>query len=125
MLASLRAWRRARTHGLRIPFTRVLAISLRKGRPLPIVDAVITAHRAGVRYPIDNAETHALAGGNPNAVAAAAAILARRGQTPDLDHLSAIDLCRLDVRRLVEHGVDISRIPGGADPGPEYRLPAR
>jgi len=122
MPSSLSLYRRARRLGIDITLHDLLGMLLRKVSPHVVLEAVVIAREAGVPYLPDEAETTHLADGHPVEIARAAAILAARGEEPDMEALMACDLVNYDIVRLVQDRRDYKTAVGGPNPpGPMYR----
>ena len=122
MPSTLSLYRRARRLGLEITPADLLGMFLRKVNPRVVLKAVVIAREAGVPYSTHDAETAHLAGGHPVDIARAAAVLAARGEQPDMDALMACDLVNYDIVRLVQDRQSYKTAVGGPNPpGPMYR----
>ena len=121
-IPTLSLYRRARRLGLDITPADLFGMFLRKVNPRVVLEAVVIAREAGVPYSPDEVETAHLAGGHPVEIAKAAAILATRGEEPDMDALMACDFLNYDIVRLVLDRKDYKTAVGGPNPpGPMYR----
>jgi uncharacterized protein YqfA (UPF0365 family) len=88
----LMIWIRAWTSGAPVSFVNLIAMRLR-GIPTPlIVNARITAVRAGINITTDQLETHYLSSGNVNEVIRALIASDKAGISLDYNRACAIDL---------------------------------
>jgi uncharacterized protein YqfA (UPF0365 family) len=85
-------WLRARLAGAPVTFTNLVAMRLRQVPYSLIVDARITALKAGIPLSIDDLEGHYLAGGNLIPTVQALINAQKAGLGLDLRHACAIDL---------------------------------
>ncbi len=122
MPSTLSLYRRARRLGLEITLADLFRMFARRVSPRVVLEAAIVAREAGVSYSLEDAETHYLATAHPVEIARAAAILAGRGEHPDITALMACDLVNYDIVRLVQDRKDYKTAVGGPNPpGPMYR----
>ncbi len=123
MLAWISRFRRCRRAGVKVTFSQLLAMWLRRIRAAKVLEAVAIANEAGVEFPVDHAETCYLAGSRPIEQAKAAVLLAARGEPVDLMSIMACDICHYDVIKLAKDGWDLTEVVGATDgPGDEYRV---
>lgn len=99
-------WFQAFVSGTRIPLTNIIGMSLRKIPPKVIVNARITAYKAGLKdVSVSDLETHFLAGGHVTEVVQAL-IAADKANIPlDWRRATAIDLAGRDLREAVQTSV--------------------
>lgn len=99
-------WFQAFVSGTRIPLTNIIGMSLRKIPPKTIVNARITAYKAGLKdVTVSDLETHYLAGGHVTEVVQAL-IAADKANIPlDWRRATAIDLAGRDLREAVQTSV--------------------
>lgn len=99
-------WFQAFVSGTRIPLTNIIGMSLRKIPPRVIVNARITAFKAGLKdVSVSDLETHFLAGGHVTEVVQAL-IAADKANIPlDWRRATAIDLAGRDLREAVQTSV--------------------
>ena len=57
-------WVQAFASGLRVPLTNLIGMRLRRVNPAQIIYPAISATKAGIRIPLNELESHLLAGGN-------------------------------------------------------------
>ena len=85
-------WLRAWLAGAYVGFTELIAMRLRQVPYGMVVDARITATKAGISLAIDDIEAHFLAGGNVIPTVQALIAAQKAGITLDWDRACAIDL---------------------------------
>ncbi len=85
-------WLRAWLAGAYVGFTDLIAMRLRQVPYGMVVDARITAKKAGIEIPIDDIEAHYLAGGNVIPTIQALIAAQKAGITLDWNRACAIDL---------------------------------
>lgn len=102
----LSLWFQAFVSGTRIPIMNIIGMSLRKIPPKVIVNARITAYKAGLKdVSVSDLETHFLAGGHITEVVQAL-IAADKANIPlDWRRATAIDLAGRDLREAVQTSV--------------------
>lgn len=102
----LSLWFQAFVSGTRIPILNIIGMSLRKIPPRVIVNARITAYKAGLKdVSVSDLETHYLAGGHVTEVVQAL-IAADKANIPlDWRRATAIDLAGRDLREAVQTSV--------------------
>ncbi|MEG1509173.1 MAG: flotillin-like protein FloA [Clostridia bacterium] len=130
-LLPVSTWFRALVSGAKVSMARLVGMKLRKNKMKMIVDAYISATKAGLeQVTIDSLETHAMAGGNVNNVVLAL-ISAHSANIPlSLKTAQAIDLAGRDVLNAVKVSVTPSVIETPviaaiAKDGIELRVKAR
>ena len=102
----LKTWFRALVSGAYISIIRMIGIKLRKIDVQMIVNAYISAKKAGLHITVTELETHYMAGGNVNQVVAAL-IAAHNARIPlEADTAKAIDLAGRDVLEAVRVSVN-------------------
>ena len=92
VLSFFTVWLRAWLAGAYVGFTDLIAMRLRQVPYGAIVDARITAKKAGIDIPIDDIEAHFLAGGNVLPTIQALIAAQKAGITLDWNRACAIDL---------------------------------
>jgi uncharacterized protein YqfA (UPF0365 family) len=92
MVSFLSVWLRAWLAGAYVGFSELVAMRLRQVPYGMVVDARITAKKAGISIPIDQIEAHFLAGGNVIPTVQALIAAQKAGITLDWDRACAIDL---------------------------------
>lgn len=99
-------WFQAFVSGTRIPIANIIGMSLRKIPPKTIVNARITAYKAGLKdVSVSDLETHFMAGGHVTEVVQAL-IAADKANIPlDWRRATAIDLAGRDLREAVQTSV--------------------
>lgn len=101
----LKTWFRAMVSGAYISIFRMIGIKMRKIDVQMIVNAYISAKKAGLSINVNELETHFMAGGNVNQVVAAL-IAAHNARIPlGVDTAKAIDLAGRDVLEAVRVSV--------------------
>ncbi len=99
-------WITARVSGVRVSILNLILMRVRKVPPSIVVNAMITATKAGLKLTADDVETHFLAGGNVNRVIKAL-ISADKANIPlDFKAATAIDLAGRDVFEAVQLSVN-------------------
>jgi len=111
-------WFQAFVSGTPIPLFNIIGMSLRKIPPRQIVDARITAFKAGLKtIAVEDLETHYMAGGHVREVVEAM-IAADKANIPlDWRRATAIDLAGRNVREAIQTSVNPKVIdcPGGGN----------
>ena len=104
-IVPVKVWFRCLVSGTYVGISRLIGMRLRKINVNMVVDAYISAKKAGLDLSINELETHAMAGGNVNAVVAAliSAHSAKINLTSDV--AKAIDLAGRDVLKAVKESV--------------------
>ena len=92
VLSFFSVWLRAWLAGAYVGFTDLIAMRLRQVPYGAVVDARITAQKAGIDIPIDDIEAHFLAGGNVLPTIQALIAAQKAGITLDWNRACAIDL---------------------------------
>jgi len=92
MVSFLSVWLRAWLAGAYVGFTELIAMRLRQVPYGMVVDARITAKKAGISIPIDQIEAHFLAGGNVIPTVQALIAAQKAGISLEWDRSCAIDL---------------------------------
>ena len=105
-------WLRARWAGLNLPASHVLGMRLRKVRPGPVIRAAAAAKRADLALDVARLETHALAGGDPEAAVAALIEARQRGDEAPVDEIFALDLVGMDGAALARAGEPLAGLIG-------------
>jgi uncharacterized protein YqfA (UPF0365 family) len=102
----VRLWFTAIISGVKVNLLQLVLMRFRKVPPSLIVNALITATKAGLKITLNEMETHYLAGGNVNNVIKAL-ISADKANIPlDFRMATAIDLAGRDVFDAVKRSVD-------------------
>lgn len=92
--------------GVRIPFSSLIGMRLRRVPPHVIINSLIKATKAGITIDIDQLEAHYLAGGNVDRVVNAL-IAAQRAAIPlEFERAAAIDLAGREVLQAVQMSVN-------------------
>jgi len=116
----LKIWLQARFSGAPVTFPSLIGMWLRKIPNKLIVDAKITAHRAGLKYETDDLETHYLSGGNVGDVVLSLIAADRAGISLDYNRACAIDLAVKGTGKTVLEAVRTSINPKVIDcPNPD------
>ena len=104
-IVPVKVWFRCLVSGTYVGISRLIGMRLRRINVNMVVDAYISAKKAGLDISINELETHAMAGGNVNAVVAAliSAHSAKINLTSDV--AKAIDLAGRDVLKAVKESV--------------------
>ena len=129
-LLPVATWFRALVSGARVSMARLIGMRLRKNKMKMIVEAYISAKKAGLEIDIDSLETHAMAGGDVNKVVFALISAHSANITLSLDTAKAIDLAGRDVFNAVKVSVnpkviETPIIAAIAKDGIELRVKAR
>ncbi|MEW8972667.1 MAG: flotillin-like protein FloA [Tissierellaceae bacterium] len=99
-------WVTAYFSGVRIRFSTLMGMRLRRVAPSRIVNPMIKATKAGLNLHVDELEAHYLAGGNINTVVDAL-IAAQRANIPlEFERAAAIDLAGRNVLEAVQVSVN-------------------
>ena len=102
----VRVWIAATFSGAKVGIPTLIAMRLRRVNPIVIVNARISAMKAGIDCGTDDLESHYLAGGNVRAVVNAL-ISASKADIPlDFKKAAAIDLAGRDVFEAVQMSVN-------------------
>lgn len=102
----VRLWMAARFAGVKVrPFRDLLAMRLRRVTPATIVNAKITATKAGIQTDLDKLEAHYLAGGKVERVVNALISADKAGIPLPFERAAAIDLAGRDVLEAVQISV--------------------
>lgn len=104
-------WLRARVASAPVSFVNMVAMRLRGVPVSPIVDARITALKAGIHLPTDPLEAHYLAGGNVQQVILALIAAGKAGIALNFDRACAIDLATKGTGKTVLEAVRTSINP--------------
>lgn len=99
-------WIAAAASGAGVGIGQLIAMRLRRVPPSIIVNARISAVKAGVEAPIDQLESHFLAGGNVLQVVNALISAGKAGIQLDFNRAAAIDLAGRDVLEAVKMSVN-------------------
>ncbi|HEV8124406.1 MAG TPA: flotillin-like protein FloA [Gemmatimonadales bacterium] len=99
-------WIRARASGVHVSFLTLIAMRLRKVDPSNIIQALITAHQAGLQIGQRDLEGHFLAGGRVENVVRALIAADKAGIALNLKQATAIDLAGRDVFEAVQVSVN-------------------
>lgn len=118
LFRSISLWFRAFVSGTPIPLLKIIGMSLRKIPPQLIVNARITAYKAGLKHiTVDDLETHYLAQGNVIDVVMAQIAADKARISLDWRQATAIDLAGRDVLEAVRTSVNPKVIDCPAQPG--------
>ena len=98
-------WIRARASGVPLTILMLIGMRLRRISPHLLVDALITANKAGLDVSINQLEKHFLAGGNIERVVKALISAQQAGISLTFDQTCAIDLAGRDVLEAVQMSV--------------------
>ncbi|HHX20627.1 MAG TPA: flotillin-like protein FloA [Clostridiales bacterium] len=98
-------WIRARASGVPLTILTLIGMRLRRISPHLLVDALITANKAGLDVSINQLEKHFLAGGNIERVVKALISAQQAGISLTFDQTCAIDLAGRDVLEAVQMSV--------------------
>ncbi|WP_425402512.1 flotillin-like protein FloA [Halonatronum saccharophilum] len=99
-------WISALSAGVKVNFSNLFGMRLRRVAPALIVGPMIKSHKAGLELSSDQLESHYLAGGNVDRVVDAL-IAAQRAQIElTFERAAAIDLAGRDVLRAVQMSVN-------------------
>ena len=104
-------WLRARISGAPVNMATLIAMKLRGLPVAQVVDARITAVKAGLPVETDPLEAHYLAGGNVNSVILALIAAEKSGISLTFDHARAIDLATKGTGKTVLDAVKTSINP--------------
>jgi len=107
----LSVWVRALFSGAKVRFTELIALRLRRVPVGLLVDARITAVKAGLPLTIDHLSTHYLAGGNVEMVVLALIAAQKAGIHLEFDRACAIDLATKGTGKTVLDAVKTSINP--------------
>ena len=107
----LSVWVRALFSGAKVKFTELIALRLRRVPVGLLVDARITAVKAGLPLTIDHLSTHYLAGGNVEMVVLALIAAQKAGIHLEFDRACAIDLATKGTGKTVLDAVKTSINP--------------
>ncbi len=123
-------WIRARASGVPLTIMMLIGMRLRRISPHLLVDALITANKAGLDVSINQLERHFLAGGNIERVVKALISAQQAGISLDFDQTCAIDLAGRDVLQAVQMSVipkviETPPVAAMAKDGIELRAKAR
>ena len=113
MLSFFSVWLRAWLAGAYVGFTDLVAMRLRQVPYGMVVDARITAKKAGIEIPINDIEAHFLAGGNVVPSIQALIAAQKAGITLDWNRTCAIDLATKGSGKSVVEAVRTA-VDGGA-----------
>jgi uncharacterized protein YqfA (UPF0365 family) len=102
----LNLWITAQISGVRVSILQLILMRIRKVPPATIVNAQITATKAGLAIRINDVETHFLAGGNVMNVVKALISADKAGIPLDFRMATAIDLAGRDVFDAVQLSVN-------------------
>ena len=105
-LVPLRLWIAAKATSAGVNMMTMVAMKLRRVKPDVIVNARISAVKAGIDAPIDWLEAHLLAGGRVNAVINALISADKAGMDLDFQRAAAIDLAGRNVLEAVQMSVN-------------------
>ncbi len=130
VLLPVATWFRALVSGAKVSMARLVGMKLRRNSMKMIVEAYISAKKAGLDIAIDSLETHAMAGGDVNKVVYALISAHSANITLTLDTAKAIDLAGRDVFNAVKVSVnpkviETPIIAAVAKDGIELRVKAR
>ena len=98
-------WIRARASGVPLNIITLIGMRLRRISPHRLVDALITASKAGLDITMDQLEKHFLAGGNIERVIKALISAQQAGISLTFQQACAIDLAGRDVLQAVQMSV--------------------
>lgn len=98
-------WIRARASGVPLTIISLIGMRLRRISPHRLVDALITATKAGLNLTINQLEKHFLAGGNVERVVKALISAQQAGINLSFEKTCAIDLAGRDVLQAVQMSV--------------------
>jgi uncharacterized protein YqfA (UPF0365 family) len=102
----VRLWITAKFSGVKVrPFRDLLAMRLRRVPPAALVNAKITATKAGLQVDLDKMEAHFLAGGSVDRVVKALISADKAGIPLKFERAAAIDLAGRDVLEAVQISV--------------------
>lgn len=123
-------WIRARASGVPLTIITLIGMRLRRISPPRLVDALITASKAGLDINMNQLEKHFLAGGNIERVVKALISAQQAGIKLNFQQTCAIDLAGRDVLQAVQMSVipkviEIPPVAAIAKDGIELRAKAR
>ena len=123
-------WIRARASGVPLTIATLVGMRLRRISPPRLVDALITASKAGLDITINQLEKHLLAGGNIERVVKALISAQQAGIKLTFEQTCAIDLAGRDVLQAVQMSVipkviETPAVAAIAKDGIELRAKAR
>lgn len=123
-------WIRARASGVPLTILMLIGMRLRRISPHRLVDALITASKAGLNLTINQLEKHFLAGGNIERVVKALISAQQAGIKLNFEQTCAIDLAGRDVLQAVQMSVipkviETPAVAAIAKDGIELRAKAR
>jgi uncharacterized protein YqfA (UPF0365 family) len=96
-------WIQAKSSGVNVSFMQLFMMRLRKVNPFDIVNAMVEAHKAGLKeINIDELEAHYLAGGHVKRVIDALVVASRAKIELSFKMAAAIDLAGRNVLEEVE-----------------------
>lgn len=98
-------WIRARASGVPLTIVMLIGMRLRRISPHRLVDALITATKAGLNLSVNQLEKHFLAGGNIERVVKALISAQQAGINLTFEQAAAIDLAGRDVLQAVQMSV--------------------
>lgn len=99
-------WLRARLSGVKVTYSNLIGMTLRKVSANIIVQAMIMSTKAGLQLDISDLEAHYLAGGNVTRVVAALIAANKAKIALDFQRAAAIDLAGRDVLEAVRTSVN-------------------
>ena len=99
-------WLRARLSGVRVTYSKLIGMSLRKVRGSVLVDSMIMGTKAGITLDMDKLEGHYLAGGNVPRVVQALVGASKANIDLSFEKAAAIDLAGRDVLDAVKTSVN-------------------
>lgn len=99
-------WIRARASGVPLTIGMLIGMRLRKISPVRLVNALITASKAGLNISMNQLEKHVLAGGNIERVIKAQISAQQAGLPLQFEQACAIDLAGRDVLQAVQMSVN-------------------
>ena len=102
----LKLWISALASNVRVSIFRLVGMKLRRIRPERIINPLIQSTKAGMKIPIDDLESHYLAGGNVDKVVKALVAAQRADIKLDFERAAAIDLAGRDVLEAVQMSVN-------------------
>jgi uncharacterized protein YqfA (UPF0365 family) len=99
-------WLRARVSGVKLTYTKLIGMQLRKVKASVIVDSMIMGTKAGVNLDMDALEAHYMAGGNVPKVVKALIGAEKAKIELTFEQAAAIDLAGRDVLEAVRTSVN-------------------
>lgn len=114
IMVPLKLWFRALTSGAKVSMIKLIGLKQRKVNVYTIVEAYISAKKAGLYVEIDELEAHNMAGGDVNKVINALISANSAKIDLSLDTAKAIDLAGKDVFEVVKSSVTPKVIETGA-----------